>query len=47
MAISSTADVERNLECLMQLRLHFFISDKKIVSKMIDFDKSKCFFLIG
>jgi len=27
MAIPCAADVERNLECLMQLRLRFFISN--------------------
>jgi hypothetical protein len=29
MAIPSTADIERNLECLTPLGLRFFISDKK------------------
>jgi hypothetical protein len=31
----------------MQLGLRFLFPIKKIVSKMIDFDKSKCLFLIG
>jgi hypothetical protein len=43
MAIPSTADIERNLECLTPLGLRFLFPIKKIVSKMIDFDKSKCF----
>ena len=38
MAIPSTADIERNLECLTPLGLRFLFPIKKIVSKMIDFD---------